>query len=99
MTARSKSSFIITPRGLRETWVQTNREVQGTHLPLLYKPGERGEWLAIFVVGVLLRVVTLLGRTEDPLHFRIVVEQREENGNSFDNRGSQLRARSVSNRH
>jgi len=41
--------------------------------------------LAKLMVSVLLGVVAFLLRAEDSLHFRIVVEERKEDGDTLDN--------------
>ena len=55
------------------------------------QPAKRRQGLAELVVGILLGVVALLLRAEDSLHFRVVVEERKEDGNTLDDRGAELR--------
>ena len=76
---------------LRESGVHADGEIQSTDASLLDKPGEGWQRLAEPIVRVLLRVVTLLLRAEDSLHFRVVIEERKEDGNTLDDGGTKLR--------
>src|SRR6266853_1409266 len=55
------------------------------------KPAKRRQRLSELVVGVLLGVVTLLLRAEDSLHFWVVIEERKEDGDTFDDGGAEFR--------
>src|SRR6266550_9184839 len=79
------------PNSLRQAGVHTDREIERADLAGFNQPGERRQRLAVFAISVSLRVVTLLRRAENPLHFWVVVEEREEDGNPLDNRGPELR--------
>src|SRR6202030_4302824 len=87
-TARSESKFILDARAFGNSGVHANGKVGATDFTVFDEPGKRWERLAIHIINVLRRVVTLLLRAEDFLHARIRVEQREENRNALDNRGS-----------
>ena len=60
-------------------------KIQGTHLPALDESTEGGQWHPEAAVGVRDWVIAGLGWTEHPLHRGIVVEEREEHGDAFDN--------------
>src|SRR6266581_5367245 len=79
------------PNSLRQAGVHSDGEIERAHLAGFDQPGERRQRLAVFGIRVGLLVVALLRRAENPLHFWVVVEEREEHGNSFNNRGPELR--------
>src|SRR5260370_31199046 len=68
---------------LREAGVHADGEIQSTDASLLDKPGEGWQRLAEPIVYVLLRVVTILLRAKNSLHFQVVVEQRQVDGNTL----------------
>ncbi len=76
--------------GLGQSGVHTDGEIERTNRALLNEPGKRRQRLSVLAIGVELRVVTLTLRTENSLHFRVVVKERKENGNAFDDRGTKL---------
>src|SRR5437016_9971208 len=79
------------PNSLRQAGVHTDREIERADLAGFNQPGERRQRLAVFAISVSLRVVALLRRAENPLHFWVVVEEREEHGDPLDSRGPELR--------
>src|ERR1700687_922107 len=78
-------------QSLRKAGVHANWEIQGTDSPMLNKPTKRRQGLAKLIVGILCGIVTLLLRTEDPLNLRVVIEEREEDGDTLDNGGAEFR--------
>jgi hypothetical protein len=79
---------------LGKAGVHANWEIEGANGSVLDQPAKRRQRPAEPVVGIFLAVVTLFLWAENPLHFRIVIEERKEDGNAFDDRGSQLRLNS-----
>src|SRR6266481_6027835 len=79
------------PDGLRQAGVHTDGEIERADLAAFDQPGERRQRLAVFTIRVGLLVVALLRRAENPLHFWVVVEEREEHGTPLDNRSPELR--------
>jgi len=66
------------PNSLRQTGVHADGKIQRADLAGFNQPGERRQWLAVFAIRVCLPFVALLRWAENPLHFRVVVEEREE---------------------
>ena len=90
-TARSKSSFIITPRAFARPAFMPMGKFRAATAAIFNQPAKRRQGLAELVVGVLLGVVALLLRAEDSLHFRVVVEERKEDGDTLDDGGAEFR--------
>src|SRR6266478_1143032 len=61
--------------GLGEAGVEANWEIQRANLCSVYQPRERRKRLPAVGPDVFLGVVDFLGRTETPLHLRVVVEE------------------------
>src|SRR5881275_1975972 len=76
---------------LRQAGVHADGEIQRAHLVGFDEPGERRQRLAVFIIRVGLRVVALLRRAKNPLHFRVVVEEGQEHRNPLDDRSPELR--------
>ena len=68
--------------------IGTDGEVQGAYLPLLNERTKRGQRCTVTTISISNRVVAFFGRAECPLHRRVVVEQREEDRDAFDDAGS-----------
>jgi len=65
------------PNSLRQTGFMPMENSTPQTLPGFNQPGERRQWLAVFAIRVCLPFVALLRWAENPLHFRVVVEERE----------------------
>src|SRR6267154_2062586 len=79
------------PDGLRQAGVHSDGEIERANLAGFDQPGERRQRLAVFAIRVGLLVEALLRRAENPLHFWVVVEEREEHRDPLDNRSPELR--------
>jgi hypothetical protein len=86
-----KIEFHHHAESFRESGVHANGEIQGTDSSMLDKPAKRRQGLAKLIVGILCGVVTLLLRAENPFHFRVVIEERKEDGNTLDDGAAELR--------
>jgi len=76
---------------LREASIHANGKIQSGDAAIFNQPGERRQGLAKLIVGVFLGVVTLLLRAEDSLHFGVVIEERQEDGNALNDGGAEFR--------
>src|SRR2546425_5423571 len=79
------------PNSLRQAGAHTDGEIERADLAGFNQPGERRQRLAVFAIRVGLLVVALLRRAENPLHFWVFVEEREEHGDPPPNPSSALR--------
>ena len=75
----------------RKSRVHRDREVERDDFPLLDQVCERRQGCAVAPVGVLLGIVGLLRWAERVFHLWVVVEQREEHADAFDDGGPKLR--------
>ncbi len=90
-TARSKSSFIITPRALaRPGFIPIGKFRQHT-FPLSMSQLNDGRGLPKRYRALAFRVVALGRRAEGSFDCWVVVEKREENGDAFDDGSAQFR--------
>ena len=71
--------------GLGQTWIERDREVEGADFAGFDQFVERRQRSSVLAVSVELGVVAFLRWTEGPFDHRVVVEQRQEYGDAFDN--------------
>src|ERR1700691_3129444 len=76
---------------LREAGIHADGEIQSGDAAIFNQPAKRWEGLADLVARILLGVVALLLRAEDSLHFGVVIEEREEDGNALNDGGAEFR--------
>ena len=89
-TARWKSSFIMTPMALASPGFRETGKFKAQTLPASISSANGGSGRPYRPFSVELGVVALLRRTEGTLDHRVVVEQREEDRDAFDDGGAQL---------
>src|SRR5205085_6684353 len=75
----------------RKPGIHAHGKIQRAYRPFLDEPAERGQRHSVAEVAVLDRVVALRGRAEGAFYGGVVVEEREEDGDGFDEGGAQDR--------
>ena len=80
----------MTPRARARACIHADREVEGTDRPFLDEPTERRKRLAELKFRVGLSVIAFLRGAEGPLYVGIVIEERKEYGDAFDDGSSQF---------
>ena len=75
----------------RQAGIHGDREIERDDLPLLDQVGERRQRHAVDAVRILRGIVHVLRRAERVLHPRVVVEQRQEHADAFDDGRAELR--------